>query len=329
MNKIINKIFPILALAFALSLTACLTDSEYNNNQIGIKPTNNKDYVEVHITSNDNSNLISRAYPLIGRDTTITQFMAINLTSGPAASDVTVTYEYLDIDTLKTATYSSVLDSLVNIEGFVPANSTKITDLNVGKVIIPKGSSTGYIAVKLNPNNLIGYTYLFGIRITSISDKKYTISNLTDGIAKFGPANTYDGQYTVDGTMVDFSNAAFTGRYPMKVNLVTQSLTENAMYDTYIGDYAHSFLNNGGGSYYGSFAPVFKFDPVTNKVISIVNYYGQPAGNGRSAELDPSGINTFDPVTRKISVSYWMNQPAVKAPHRTHFVEVYTYIGPR
>lgn len=323
MNKLIYKIFPILTLAFALSLTACLTDSEYDNNQVGINPSNNTNYVEVHITSNDNTNIISRAYPVIGRDTTITKFIAINLTSGVATSDVTISY--VKLDTLN----SMVVDSLVNINGFILADGTKFTDLNQGKVVIKKGQSTGYIAVKLNPNNLIGSSYVLGIRITAVSDKKYTISNLTDGVVKFGAANTWDGEYVVSGTFVDYAHPEFTGNYPMHVNLVTQSAVANAMFDLYIGDFAHSFLNNGGGSYYGKFAPIFTFDPSTNAVVSVTNYYGQPASNGRSAELDPSGINKFDPATGTIRVSYWMNQPSVITPHRTHFVEVFTYLGPR
>ena len=325
MNKIINKIFPILTLAFALSLTACLTDSEYDNNNIGINPSNNTNYVEVHITSNDNTNIISRAYPVIGRDTTVTQFMAINLTSGAATSDVTITYIPL------TTANSTLVDSLVTVNGLILADATKLTDLNAGKVVIAKGKSTGYIAIKLNPNNLIGNSYVYGIRITAVSDKKYTISNLTDGVVKFGAANAYDGEYVVTGTFADASNALFTGNYPMHVDLVTQSAVANAMYDLGVngGTFGHGFLNNGGGSYYGSFSPVFTFDPATNLVTSVVNYYGQPASNGRSAQLDPSGVNSFDPATKTIKVSYWMNQPSVITPHRTHFVEVFTYLGPR
>lgn len=329
MNKIIYKIFPILTLVFALAMTSCLSDSAYDNNEIGINPTNNTNYVEVHITSNDNSNIIARAYPTIGRDTTITQFMAVNLTSGPATSDLTISYVQMGTDKLSKATYSYVVDSLVNINGFLLADASKITDLNNGSVTIPKGSSTGYIKVKLNPNNLIGSTYVFAIRITAVSDKKYTISNLTDGVAKFGAANMYDGQYINTGTMTDYANANFTGAYPLTVNLVTQSANSVGYFDVKIwGDYFHAMMNGTSYSGYGSFAPVFTFD-ASNNVTSVINIYGQPAGNGRSAELDPSGINKFDPATKTLSVSYWMNQPAVYSPHRVHFVEVFTYVGPR
>ncbi|MDR3653788.1 MAG: hypothetical protein P4L34_12575 [Paludibacter sp.] len=330
MTKIIYKIFPILTLAFALSMTACLTDSEYDNNQIGINPTNNKNYVEVHITSDNNTNIISRAYPTIGRDTTITKFIAINLTSGAATSDVTITYKDLNMTT-GDPEYSYVVDSLVNVLGFALADATKMTDLNNGKVVISKGSSTGYIAVKLNPNNLIGSSYVFGIRITAVSDSKYTISNLTDGVVKFGAANMYDGQYINSGSMIDYANAAFTGAYPLTVNLVTQSANSVGYYDVKVwGDYFHAFMNGSSYSGYGTFAPVFTFN-ADNTVQSVTNYYGQavPPANGRTAQLDPSGINKFDPITKTLYVSYWMNQPAVITPHRTHFVEVFTYVGPR
>ena len=330
MNKIINKIFPIMTLALVLTLSACLTDETANNLVSG--GTNNfstQNFVEVHITSGDNSNIISRAYPLIGKDTTITKFVAFSLTSGPATSDVKISYKHLY------RSNSTVVDSLVNIKKMVWADATKITDMNSDSTVtIPKGSSTGYIAIKLNPNNLIGSTFVWGIRITGVSDAKYKLSSLTDGIVKFGPANAYDGEYTVEGTFVDYANAAFVGNYPMDVNLETQSLTTNVMRDLHVngGTIGHGFLNGAAGSYYGSFSPVFKFDPTTNKVTEVTNYYGQPASNTRSAQLDPDGINTYDPASGTIKVSYWMNQPSVitVAPyHRAHFVEVFTYVGPR
>ncbi|HEY6913572.1 MAG TPA: DUF1735 domain-containing protein [Paludibacter sp.] len=322
MNKIINKVFPVIVLAFVLTLSSCLSDSDYADNWIGTKKTQDQNFVEVHLTSSENSNLVSRAYPVIGRDTTITKFIPINLTSGPAASDVTITYERLD--TLN----SAIVDSLVNIDGLILADASKITDLNQdSKVVIPAGSSTGYIAVKLNPDNLIGSTYLFGIKITSISDPKYTLSNLSTGIIKFGAANDYDGEYINEGTFVDVTNANFKAAYPLTVHLVTQDATSVAYFDVDIwGDFFHAFMNGTSYSGYGSFAPVFKFDENDN-VISVVNYYGQPAGNGRSAELDPSGVNKFDRSTRTLKVKYWMNQPG--AAHRTYFDETFTYVGPR
>ena len=139
--------------------------------------------------------------------------------------------------------------------------------------------------------------------------------------------NDFDGDYTMNGTLVDAVNATLVGAYPKEVYLEAVDSNSVVMFDVTINTYGHLILNGTASSYYGSFAPIFIFDS-NNKITSVTNYYGQPAANGRSAELDPTGINTVDPVTHTISVSYWMNQTSV-AGHRTHFVETFTYLGPR
>lgn len=310
-----------MTLAFVLTLTACLNDSDYAKNLIGTKNTQNQNFVEVHLTSSDNSNTVSRSYDAIGRDTTI-NLIPINLTSGPAKNDVTVTFEVLD--TLK----SDVVKSYVKDDGLVVPLATQYTILNAGnKVTIPAGSSTGYIQVKFNPNVFIGDTYILAIRVTAVSDAKYSLSNLTEGYVKMGTKNMYDGQYINTGTMADATNPGLTAAYPLLVNLITQDGTSVAYWDVEVWDnYFHAIMNGSSYSGYGSFAPVFKFD-ASNNVIAVTNIYGQPAANGRSAQLDPSGINKYDPATKTLKVKYWMNQPG--SNHRTAFDEIFTYVGPR
>jgi hypothetical protein len=61
-----------------------------------------------------------------------------------------------------------------------------------------------------------------------------------------------------------------------------------------------------------------------------VNAYGQPASNGRYAQLDPTGVNTWDPVTKTLKVKYFMFQPSVIAVGpRVSFNETFTYVGVR
>ena len=81
-------------------------------------------------------------------------------------------------------------------------------------------------------------------------------------------------------------------------------------------------------TYYGSFGLIINFDASDN-VSSLSNYYGQPSGNGRSANVDPSGINKYDPATKTIKIKYWMDQPSVVTPHRTYFNETWKFVGPR
>ena len=172
------------------------------------------------------------------------------------------------------------------------------------------------------------HDFALGFTITSFSGGATIATNKDNTVITIGAKNRYDGHYSVTGTMVDFSNAALTGRYPMDVDLVTVNGNTVYMVDNAIGIAAHSISNGGGLSYYGSFAPEFSFDANDN-IISVVNYYGQTSGNGRSAQLDPSGTNKWHSSDKSMDAKYWMNQPTVITPHRTAFDEHFTYLGPR
>lgn len=315
------KLLSLLAAALPMFFVSCLTDSDYENGLIGNKAGENS-FVEIHLTSGNNKNIVSRSYDAIGHDTTIS-LIPVHLTK-VATSPVTITFALLDTTT------AYVMDSLVNIDGYVAPSATDYVVLNAdNKVVIPAGESTGYIQVKFNPNNFIGATYVFGVRLTDISGGSYKMSNLTDGYVKFGVKNMYDGEYLNTGTMVDNVNPALTAAYPLLVDLITQDGTSVAYFDVEVwGDYFHAIKNGASYSGYGSFAPIFKFD-ANNNVISVTNIYGQPAGNGRKAELDsttPGVINKYDPATKTLKVTYWMIQNGV---YRTHFDETFTYQGSR
>jgi len=189
MNKIINKIFPILTLAFALSLTACLTDSAYDNNQVGIKPGNNR-YVEVHLTSASGLNTFSTAFTLFNRDTTVVQFIPVNLTE-VSTSDVSVTFQLEDATDTTIAKY-------IGAGSLIPSPSAFTVQNPGNKVVIKAGTNTGYISVKFNPSNL-ALSNICGVKLTAVSDPRYVISNLATGYVKFGIKNQYDGNYLATG----------------------------------------------------------------------------------------------------------------------------------
>lgn len=326
------KLLTLLTLALPFMLVSCLTDSDYENGVIGIKAGDNN-FVEVHLTTGNNKNIVSRSYDAIGRDTTIA-LIPVHLTSANT-HDVTISFTILDtLDTNVPAVGDTMgyymLDSLVKIDGYQLPNATDFVIQNTdNKVTIPAGQTTGYIEVKFNPNNFIGATYVFGIRLTDVTGGGYALSNMTDGYVKFGVKNMYDGEYMNTGTMADGVNPGLTGAYPLLVDLITQDGTSVAYFDVEIwGDYFHAIKNGASYSGYGSFAPIFKFD-ANNNVIEVTNIYGQPAPNGRKAELDatsPGVINKYDPATKTLKVTYWMIQ---NGTYRTHFDETFTYEGPR
>ncbi|HEY0677752.1 MAG TPA: DUF1735 domain-containing protein [Chitinophagaceae bacterium] len=207
-----------------------------------------------------------------------------------------------------------------------PFNGTEWT------VTFNPGDHAKPILVKLDATKLdLSQQYALGFTITDASGAK--ISNgLSSAMIEVGVKNRYDGQYTVTGTMVDYASPTLTGYFPQDVDLVTTGAASVVMIPLDLGIPGHLILSGASLSYYGSFGPVFTFDLATDKVISVTNSYGQPAGNTRSAEIDPSGVNKWDAATKDMQVKYFMKQPSVitTPPHiRVAFDEYFEYVGPR
>ena len=307
--KILNKIMAWATLVFVLTMTGCLKDSDYSDNKYGTKNTQNQNLVEVHLTSSNSSNFVSRAFDNMDRDTTITKSIPINLTSGSASSDVTVTFKILDPSS------SAVVDSLVTIEGWAVPDPTLFKVLNAdNKVTIPAGSSTGYISVKFKPSDLLGKTYIFAIQITAISDPKYIISNLDAGYVKLLVKNQWDGDYrcvgyrkhpslgilavdktetlnTVDGTTVKKSGFGDYGSYDMTIKITTD------------------IINVAGTDCYKCIVHVI--DPSTGLPAAGENMYNTFTGD---ATADPkpltNDVNYYNPVTKTFVLNAFYNAGA-------------------
>lgn len=202
-------------------------------------------------------------------------------------------------------------------------------------VTIKKGEKTGRFIVNLKPDQFSfddSYALGFSIESSTVGN----VSNFGKIVIAIAAKNSLDGAYKYTGSLVDVVSPAFvhgSTKRTYTMELHTMGPDEVAMFDPYVwGDYLYPFNTGTGWSGYGSFCPVFKFDLQTNKIIAVRNLFGQPAANTRSAEIDPSGINTYDPVTKTIKVSYFMKQPsAVSAsPNiRAKITEVFVYSGAR
>ena len=150
-------------------------------------------------------------------------------------------------------------------------------------------------------------------------------------VVKFDFRNKWDGLYRVTGTFTDIASPTLTFTEQV-VNLVTVSPTSVVMIPKELGIPGYLILSGTSLSYYGSFGPTFAFNPSTNKLVAVTNSYGQPAGNTRSAEIDPSGTNNFDPATKAIVVKFFMKQPntVTTAPHiRVFFSNTLIHQGAR
>ncbi len=142
--------------------------------------------------------------------------------------------------------------------------------------------------------------------------------------------NPWDGKYRLEGTLVDAKDPAFV--WPGNIylyNAETISATQIQLISIDLGIAGHLLKNGINLTFYGNFGLIVTFDPATNKITSITNSYGQPSPtSGRSAVLDPSGVNTWDPATKNIKIKYWMDEAGF-AGHRTSFDETWVYVGAR
>ncbi len=169
--------------------------------------------------------------------------------------------------------------------------------------------------------------YAVGFVLISVDQNGKISQVLKSCLVEVGVKNKYDGHYKVTGTMVDLANSALTGKYPFEADLETVDANTVLMYHTgapFTG-YYHPILNGTAVSAYGNFAVTLEFNE--NTIVDMYNGYGQGAGS-RWGFLDPTGVNTYDPATKKIKVKYTMNQPDVGTV-RTRFNETFEYLGPR
>jgi hypothetical protein len=172
------------------------------------------------------------------------------------------------------------------------------------------------------------------------------VSNPADGarvgfdqrqvVVEIGAKNKYDGVYKITGGtncgaypsgMIDYTNPAFVGDYPLTWEVITTGQYTDDVYDNVrLGFPGHVFLNAGAGSYFGEMGLSLTFDPTTD-AMTVSNYYGCPSPTrARCVVNDPAGINQFNAADHSIDASYWLVQAGV---YRDHFCEHWEYIGPR
>jgi hypothetical protein len=198
----------------------------------------------------------------------------------------------------------------------------------------------------LNPSRL----YALGFTITGVSaDSKISFEKSL--VVEIGAKNPWDAVYEMSGTFTDVSNSAFVYIGAQQYSLITISATKCVVRNDDLngGIPGYIFSNAGAGTYYGSYGLVIGFDPATNKIAELYNYYGDPSlpatgggnpaagtgaplyasSNGRRAVLDPTGVNAVQ-TNKDILIKHWMVQPSVvPSGPRSLFNERWKYLRPR
>lgn len=189
------------------------------------------------------------------------------------------------------------------------------------------------IAINLNGKKWdLSHTYAVAINLVDPGGLKVS-SGANEVITFLSIKNKYDGVYKITGSFTDVTNATFTAAYPLEWELQTSGPNQVIVVDNVkLGFPGFIFNASGTTTYYGTFGLIVDFDPVTDKIVSITNFHGQPAPNTRSAVLDPSGVNAYNSATKSVQIKYFMTQPSVVTapPHiRAMFNETWQYVRER
>ncbi len=313
----IKSSFTIPVLLWCLFLGACLKDKYADEGRAGFEINKNSKIVEI---GGPVSGSYAASLDFSTRDTSINLVTVRVAAEQPVTEDVQVTVR---LDPALVTAYNAKN----NTKYVAPAsNIYKIDNL---VVTIPNGSQEGYLKFTAKPSDIAAGEYALGVSLVSVSNPGYILSgNFKSQVVIIGVKNRYDGLYKVTGSLIDLVVPTITGLYPLNWELVTNGANSVTVVDKdYTGTPTHIISSGGAASQYGSFGLIVNFDPATNKITNIVNYYGQPAPNGRSAALDPTGVNAYDPATRTIKIKYNLLQPGTTV--RTRFDETWNYIGPR
>jgi hypothetical protein len=319
-----KKYLKLLSVLILISgLSSCLKDEPI----IGGKPQNIVEFYTTEAIASPTSAL----YPV---------YVKSYLVADPSKLNIILSYSGTDVApqdiTLQVEVDQATLDKFNN-KANVDENQTydmlptNAYILPTKTVVIKKGERRATLTVDINIPATFDFSKVYALPLTIKSASLGTISgNFGSVLYAIGAKNKYDGEYKVEGTLVDRTVTSITGKYPLNYYLVTQTSTSNALYDLGRDAFYHTILSAGSVSVYGDFAPVFTFDDAGN-ITKVVNYYGQPASNGRSAGLNPTGQNKFVSGTpgqngSVFKVKYYMYQPGSNI--RTEFDETYTYVGP-
>jgi hypothetical protein len=307
------------ALFVSVGLTSCLNDNSIDDQEYGLIDLNANKIIEIPADASHEKGLV--LLPEGIKEITIGE---VRLAAENAASEDIV----VSLTTAKSAEIIGSEHPLFPLTGItVPATVT-----------IPKGERSVPLVVKINTSLLESDPQYLAISIASVDKQGYIISGNFDVLkVNLKVKHKYEGRYVLTGTMVHLPSpgaynhitAVMEGE-PFTVQLQTVNGSSLVLFDELVfGDYIYPMSTAAGAmSGWGSFCPIFTFDDNGN-ITAVTNRFGQPAANTRSAVLDPTGVNKYDPATKSFTVSYYMVQPSVVPTppnYRCRMVETYTFL---
>lgn len=305
----IKNLLPVIILLFTvMGFESCLKDNDFEDGdtQSFVGDPNQK-VVQIPITANSSSNHVQFAFDNVDKDTTFNA-VPVALAGKPASEDIQVT---LIVNPALLGSYNA--DNGTAHEE-MPTSLYTVSnpgDSATGYVVtIPKGSSVGYLEVKVNPSKIIGSDYALGLQIAQISPSGYRISsNYNWGIAAIGTKNDLDGIYSFKGYILREGDPVLTGNF---TGLETPLITTGAYSNTF------SQVWSDGSGVGGIDGLTVVVNPATNKVTML-------STSNLALTNMPGYDNRYDPATRTFYLSfYWGTGPTNRMA-----TDTLTYLRPR
>jgi len=220
MKILFIRALPVV-LILSIVVTGCLKDTAFDNGQIQSVAGGNIKVIGFGLTVSNSSNFLTLSVDASNNDTTF-NLVPVTL-GGPIAApdDIHVTLVLNDTlvsqyDTTNGTTYTVPSSSIYSFP-----NSLVVT--------IPKGSRTGFLAIKFKPSDFLSGNYALGFTITSITESGYVISgNYNNGIVALGVKNPYDGIYNNVGYFV---HPSLGGPFSSQNTLITSGANSVDMSD--------------------------------------------------------------------------------------------------
>jgi len=176
--KLPIKITSVLLPLIALGMASCLKDKDFDDGLV--QSVRSRDgqlkIVELKVTASSADNFLTLSLNPLNVDTSF-NLIPVNLATPEVASE--------DINVTLTQNDKLVTDyNALNGTDYQVPTPAMFSLVNPGGVVmIPRGTHTGYLRIKLTPTKFLGGSWALGYQISSIDKTGYTISgNLNTGI---------------------------------------------------------------------------------------------------------------------------------------------------
>ena len=300
----------IASIVLLFSLSSCLKDKGYNDQQYGLNDLNSVRYVSfVQSFERDGNKVTGILTSPVEEDY---EFIVLNISGSKTSADITV---------------NLAIDNTI-VTAFNTANGTSYLPLPSANYVLPLSitypAGTDFLPYKLRVKKGgldVTKAYALGVKIIGTSDPSIKLStNGNQRMISFLIKNKYDGNYGMRIRTVGWAAYGISdnlvGTWPSNgdgtsIFMITTGANTVDIWDEWgFGTYIQNAFTTGnaGATGFGATRPRFVFDLATDKLLDVFNVIPND-GRDRRFSLNPAVTDSrYDPATKIIYAAYRMHQ---------------------